>query len=44
MERRVQALIGIGVPDQIITYNIRLVIDGNGNVTTDIYDVKVVCH
>ena len=43
-ERRFQALVGIGVPDQIITYNIRLVIDGNGNVTTDIFDAKIVCH
>jgi hypothetical protein len=43
-ERRPQVLVGIGVPDQIITYNIRLVIDAIGNVTTDIFDIKLICH
>lgn len=44
-ERRRQTLIGMGgVPNQVITFNVLLVIDGSGNVTVDIFDFQLECH
>jgi hypothetical protein len=44
-ERRKSTLKGVGgVPDQRVTFTILLIIDGSGNVTTDIFDFKLECN
>ena len=45
MERRKQKLKGVGgTPDQRITYDIRLIIEGDGTVTVDIFNVQIECN
>lgn len=45
IEHRRQKLKGLnGVPDQFITLDIQLVIDGDGNVIADIQNFSLVCH
>jgi hypothetical protein len=43
-ERRTQTLFGDGVPDQLVSFKVRLVIDANGDVKTDLFDFQLSCQ